>query len=155
MEDQNLKSANENQSPSGLTISESAMNYLTETGKWTKFLSILGFIFIGLIVFMALFLGTILSSLTGGQMDNWPNGMQGLFGGLYLIMGIVYFFPTFYLWKFSQKLKLAISTQNSNELNAAFSNQKSFYKFWGIFIIVAIGIYIVIGVIAFVLAAIP
>lgn len=148
MEEQNTQTAHEAQSISNLTISDTAIIYLTETGKWTKLLSIIGFVFIGLIVIIGLFAGSMMSLISNGQMDNMPNGMGFLLGGMYLLIGLLYFFPTWYLMKFSQKLKLAIATKNNDELNTAFSNQKSFYKFWGILMIIMISIYILIGLFA-------
>ena len=146
MEEQNLLSTNEEKTTSGLTISNTAINDLSESGKWTKFLSIIGFIFSGLIVIMGLFSGSIMSSIPNGQISNMFNGMGIIAGGMYILMGLLYFFPSWYLFKFSQKIKKALSTQNNNDLNlnAAFNNQKSFYKFWGILTIISIGIYVLL-----------
>ena len=150
MEEQNLLSTNEEKTTSGLTISNTAINDLSKTGKWTKFLSIIGFIFSGLIVIMGLFSGSIMSSIPNGQISNMFNGMGIIAGGMYILMGLLYFFPSWYLFKFSQKIKKALSTQNNNDLNlnAAFNNQKSFYKFWGILTIISIGIYVLLFLIA-------
>lgn len=148
MEEQNTQITNEEHSESNLKISETATTYLSETGKWTKFLSIIGFIFIGLIVIMGLFASSMMSLMSGGQMGFIPAGMGFLFGGIYILMGLLYFFPTWYLFKFSQKVKLALSTNSNDELNTALSNQKSFYKFWGILMIIFIGIYVLIGLFA-------
>jgi hypothetical protein len=154
MEEQNLLSTNEEKTTSGLTISNTAINDLSETGKWTKFLSIIGFIFSGLIVIMGLFAGSIMSSIPNGQISNMFNGMGIIIGGMYIFMGLLYFFPSWYLFKFSQKIKKALSTQNNNDLNlnAAFNNQKSFYKFWGILMIISIGINVLLFLIALIVS---
>ena len=152
MEEQNTSMNFDNQSLSKLTISKTAVNYLSETGKWTNFLSILGFIFAGLIILMGLFAGSMMSMMTNGQTDLLPSGMGFLFGGMYILMGLLYFFPAWYLSKFARKLKLALSTKNEDELNTAFSNQKSFYKFWGILSIIVIGIYILTGLFTLIIA---
>lgn len=148
MEEQNLQAKSEVLGTPSLTISDTAIGYLNETGKWTKFLSIIGFVFTGLILIVALFSGSILPYMTQGQMTNMPTGMTFLFSGMYLLMGLVYFFPTWYLLKFSQKLKSALANQNNDELNEALSNQKSFYKFWGILFIITFGIYLIIGLLS-------
>ena len=154
MEEQNLLSINEEKTTSGLTISNTAINDLSETGKWTKFLSIIGFIFSGLIVIMGLFAGSIMSLIPNGQIDNMFNGMGIIIGGMYILIGLLYFFPSWYLFKFSQKIKKALSTQNNNDLNlnAAFKNQKSFYKFWGTYMIITIGIYVLLILIALIVS---
>lgn len=83
-------------------------------------------------------------------MDNAPQGMGFLFGGMYLLMGLLYFFPIWYLFNFSQKLKSALSTKSSDELSIALLHQKSFYKFWGIVMIITIGFYVVFGLVGFI-----
>jgi hypothetical protein len=130
----------------GLNITPRAAFYLQETSKWTTFLSIMGFIMIGLIVIVALFAGTFMSTMAPNQ--DLPNGFGFLITLVYLLLGLLYFFPTLYLYKFTQKLKSALESRDSQDLILAFENQKSLYKFWGIFTIVIIGIYAVVFVVA-------
>ena len=148
MEDKNTRKESTESAETELSISESSINYLKETSKWTKFLSIVGFVFIGLIVIMALFAGSIFSSLPAGQGNNMPQGFGFLFGFIYLLIGLLYFFPTWYLFNFSKKLKLALIEGSNEALNNSLSNQKSFYKFWGILMIVMISIYVFFGMFA-------
>lgn len=149
MEENTIEASKEEQASASLTISKEAINSLTETAKWTKFLSILGFIFIGLIVVMAFFAGSMMSFLPTQQIDQMPNGLGFLFTVIYLLMALLYFFPTKYLWNFSQMIKSALANQNEEELDAALSNQKSFYKFFGILIIVFLSIYAFTGLTTF------
>lgn len=149
MEENTIEASKEEQASASLTISKEAINSLTETAKWTKFLSILGFIFIGLIVVMAFFAGSMMSFLPTQQIDQMPNSLGFLFTVIYLLMALLYFFPTKYLWNFSQKIKSALANQNEEELDAALSNQKSFYKFFGILIIVFLSIYAFTGLTTF------
>jgi hypothetical protein len=135
-----------------LTISRPAAMYLLETSKWTSFLSILGFIFSGLIAVVALFAGSIMATMTPGQ-ANMPKATTFFIGFIYLMMGILYFFPSWYLYQYTRKLKAALSSKDSNELIAAFENQKSLYKFWGIFTIVLLAIYAIILLFALVISS--
>jgi len=121
-----------------LIISKIATSYLLETGKWTKFLSVVGFIFVGFIVIIGSFAGILI--LASDYKDN--NTTSILIGVVYLLIGIFYFFPVWYLFQFSKKLKSALLTKDSEELNIAFSNQKSFYKFWGVLLVITIVFYI-------------
>ncbi len=143
---------NETSEEPKLIISEVAISYLSETGRWAKFLSILGFVFTGLIVLMGLFAGSLLSFMSRGQMDRMPRGIGFMVGSIYVLMGILYLFPTWYLFNFSQKLKTAISSKSLDDLNVALINQKSFFKFWGILMIVMLGIYGLFGVFAVTIA---
>jgi len=133
-----------------LNISDHILGLLKETSTWTYFLSILGFIGIGLMLLFGVMFGTILSDMPTGS-----NPYEGLgfnpayFGLIYVVLAIVYFFPVYYLFNFSRKMKSALLSKNNEEFVKAFSNLKSHYKFVGIVAIVVIGLYIL----AFLLAA--
>lgn len=154
MEEQKTTQDNDIQEALSLSISINAHQYLAETGRWTQFLAIMGFILTGLIVIMGLFAGTLFSALSGGQSQAMlGQGMGIIFGGVYVLLGLLYFFPSMYLFNFSKKLKAAILTRDNGELEDALKNQKSFYKFWGVFTIVVICFYLVFGVFAALMGA--
>jgi len=133
-----------------LEITNSAISFLEETRKWTMFLSILGFIGIGFMVLAALFMGTFVSTMSNALGDQIPGGFpMGGGGGVfftifYLLFALLYFFPVFYLYKFSNYTKKALDSRDSQLLSEAFSNLKSHYKFIGILAIIIIGIYLLI-----------
>ena len=66
-------------------------------------------------------------------------------GLIYVLIGLLYFFPVFYLFKFSSKVRTALATKNTQELDAAFENLKSHYKFIGILMIITLSIYVLFG----------
>jgi hypothetical protein len=127
-----------------LKLDSISLDFLAKIRKWTMFFSILGFIFIGLIalagIFM-LFAGSLFGSILGGV------------GGfvifiLYLAIGALYFFPIYYLFKFSENMKNALEKSEQITLTKAFDNLHSHYKFIGILTIVIISLYILIGIFA-------
>lgn len=82
-----------------MKLNESAKDFLKEAAKWAYFLSILGYIGIGFIVFAALFAGTLFSTM--GKM-NPAMGMMGSSFGIvmavvYLLIAALYFFPVYYI----------------------------------------------------------
>ncbi|MEO1050546.1 MAG: DUF5362 family protein [Bacteroidota bacterium] len=120
----------------GLSINGESKAHLDEIKKWVKFLSILGFIFVGFMVLIALFMGTVFSSL-GADLP-----LPGiLFTFMYLVIAALYFFPILYLFKFSSALKTALASDNEQALAEAFGNLKSHYKFIGILSIIVLGLY--------------
>ena len=127
-----------------MVLDKKSLTYLTEIRKWTMFLSILGFIFIGLLAIIVLIVG-----LVGA-------GFGGLMGGseiliillVYIIIGVLYFFPIYYLLKFSVNMKKAIEQAEQKDFTVAFEYLKSHYKFIGILTIVVLSLYILIGIIA-------
>lgn len=127
------------------------LGFLKETSSWTYFLSILGFIGIGLMILGGLFFSLAMNHIPGGN----PYADLGIdmsyFGMIYIVMALFYFFPVLYLFNFSRKMKTALSSNNNDELTAAFSNLKSHYKFIGIFSIVIISLYVLLFVFTMVL----
>ncbi|MCB0630718.1 MAG: DUF5362 family protein [Saprospiraceae bacterium] len=127
------------------TLSDQMRLYIKEIASWSFFLSIVGFVFIGFMVLFGLFAGVILSSIMGNEMMGMMGMMgPGLMSGLYLVLALVYFFPVFYLFRFSSKAKTALRTGDDTELTVAFENLKSHYKFMGILTIVIISLYFLI-----------
>lgn len=131
-----------------LTISDNSTNYLIEIGKWGKFLSILGFIFVGILVIGGLFAGAILSNI--GTDLPLPGFIIGL---IYIFIGLIYIFPVLYLYRFSTKLKISISNIDSIALETALQNLKSHYKFIGVFTIVIIVLYLILGIGSFIISS--
>lgn len=126
------------QSPKIELLQETIQN-LNETRKWTNFLSIMGFIFIGLMILIAFAISSMMSTMAESESALPFSGT--VLGFVYLIIAFIYFFPILYLYRFSKYTKKALETQNSNDLNEAFKNLKSHYRFMGIITIVMIALY--------------
>jgi len=122
--------------------------YLSETAKWAKFLAIIGFIFIGILVLMGFFAGSLFSNFYAAS------GMEyfgaGFFLFFYIAIALLYFFPTLFLYKFASSMQMALRNNDQIRLTDSFKNLKSCFKFIGIVTIVFIGFYvitIIIGII--------
>ena len=111
-------------------LSEKAQGFLKEIAKWSCFLFILGFVFIGLMVLLAFFIGTIFSKLTSisDAMKPLMGIGTGFFSLIYLLIALLYFFLIYYLFQFSSKIKIAFRDNDSDQLNASFEYLKSHYK---------------------------
>jgi hypothetical protein len=138
MDNNELNAGKENVN-SKIELTDESISYLNETRKWTIFLAILGFIFLGLMVIMSFSFGTFFSAL-GGQGIN-PPFPSFLFVVLYLAIGLIYFFPILYLYKFSSFTKQGLVEKNETLMTLAFKNLKSHYKYIGIFTIVFLCLY--------------
>jgi hypothetical protein len=66
-------------------------------------------------------------------------------GLIYVFIGLLYFFPVYYLFKFSSQVRTALINKNSQQLDSAFENLKSHYKFIGILMIITLSIYVLFG----------
>ena len=125
-----------------LVITTSSKNYLLYAAKWAGFLSIIGFISLGLMILAGLGLG-----IAGGS------SQFGIIGFIYLGMAVIYFFPIYYLYLFAQKIKKAVNSTSQSDLEGGFENLKSCFKFLGIFTIIIISLYILMFLVAIVAGA--
>jgi hypothetical protein len=136
-----------------LHLDQSAKEFLQEVAKWAYILSIVGFIGIGLMVLLALFVGVFFSAVgsampgMGGMAGGAAGAMMGLF---YALFAAIYFFPVYYLNKFAVNLKRAFRENDSEALTNSFEYLKSHYKFIGIFTLAIIILYFVIFIFAFI-----
>ena len=126
-----------------MKLSESAKDFLKETAKWAYFLSILGFIGIGFIIFAALFAGTLFSSMS--KMNPAMGAMGSSFGivmaFIYFLIAVLYFFPVYYLNKFASNAKKAFKNSDSETLTISLEYLKSHYKYIGIMTLVIFSLY--------------
>lgn len=132
-----------------LIVTTQAKNFLQFASKWANFLSIMGFISLGLMV-LAGFAVIVFGSAFGGI----AGGMQmGMLGFIYLLMALLYFFPTYYLYVFASKMKKALNNNTQDEFDLGLENLKSFFKFIGIFTIIMISFYLVLFLFGFLFAS--
>ncbi|MGJ8761964.1 MAG: DUF5362 family protein [Polaribacter sp.] len=130
-----------------LTITKASKNFLKETAKWAKFLSIIGFILIAIMLVFAVFATTIFE-LAGKMQPGMPASLGLTMTVTYLVLAIIYFFPVYYLLQFSNKMKTALFTKNDETLAKAFEMLKSHYKFIGVFTIITMSLYALLIVVA-------
>lgn len=133
----------ENNQPveSVIAVDDEIKNYLLETAKWSKFLAIVGYVGMGLLVILGLVFMIGLSVFSSISQLGFP---MGLFGFIYIIIAVIYYFPINYMYKFSVQLTQGIKSNNQQSVNSGFGNLKSLFKFMGIFTIVILSLYAVI-----------
>ena len=129
-----------------LTLTSASKSFLKETAKWAFFLSIMGFIMIALMLVIAIFSNTIFG-MAAAMQPGVPENIGMIMTITYLILGLIYFFPVYYLLQFSNKMKKALSTKNDETLAKAFEMLKSHYKFIGVFTIITISLYVLMIVV--------
>jgi len=136
-----------------LRVSDRMKSMLKEIAKWAKFLSIIGFIGIGLMVIVALFAGTMMASMSGMDEFGGGVGMGSLITIIYLAIAALYFFPVLYLYQFAAGAQRALASGNNADIETSFEYLRKHYRFLGILMIILLGIYALIFVISIVGAA--
>lgn len=131
-----------------LTLTNAAKHFLKEIAGWSKFLAVLGFVFIGIMLVFSFLSGTIFSALPQTQIQAMPFDFGYLMTIVYFSFALIYFFPVLYLFKFSTKMKVALQNKDNDVLAKAFDNLKSHYKFIGVFTIITISLYVLVIIFA-------
>jgi len=141
MEENNYTEINETTAPhTPLIIGEDIKAFLAETVKWGKFLAIVGFVFTALIAVIGLGIMVFGAAITS-KLPAGGNIMGGFIGFIYLLMGLLYYFPSKYLYDFATYIKQALVLNDQESLSYGFLRLKSLFRFWGILMIFLIILY--------------
>ena len=130
-----------------LQVTSTTETYLTDIARWGKFLAIMGFIFSALIAFFSFFMS---SYVNNGYSSVYTVGQKTGIIVVYLIVALIMFFPSLFLFRFSVKMQQALKGSSQELLENAFKDLKSMFTFQGIVAIIVLGLWIIsiIGLIA-------
>ena len=123
-----------------MEISHETLINLNATRKWTTFLSVFGFITIGLFLFVILATGTFLTTF---KLKETNPDIQELVMIIALIaIAVIYFFSVLFLFRFSKYTRDAIHNRDIKKLEKAFKNLRSYFTYIGIILIIALALYV-------------
>ena len=125
--------------------------YMDEVRKWTRFMSVLGFVAVGILLVVGIMF--LINSLTRPpmQVDELGILFSPWMGIFYIFFAGIYFFPVLYIYRFSINAKKSLvqlnSGESSNELMAkAILYLKKHFRYVGIFTIIFLVVYLVVFV---------
>jgi hypothetical protein len=142
------------------TVTPATLQALAGTKPWVRFCSIMGFIGAGFMILAGLAMITtgavagVSSQQSAGISTQQSAGLAALpvvMGVMYIVFSIVYLFPSLKLWKYGSAIVRLMSSNSNTDLEAALDQQRGFWKFVGILMIVMIAfmlLAIVGGVVA-------
>ncbi|MDF1656162.1 MAG: DUF5362 family protein [Verrucomicrobiales bacterium] len=142
-------------SPTNSAVSTAVIDQLVRTKGWTRFFSVLlwigaGFLVLGGIALIGMGAASgladeALADQFGGAMATLPLGI------LYFLMAFIYIYPALKLGKFSSRIADLSNQPTETHLVSALNEQRAFWKYVGIWMIVFFALYIVviIGAICF------
>lgn len=125
-----------------LTVDSTGKAHLLDTAKWARFLAIVGFIGLGLLI-----LFSIISLVTAPAKDDFTASTAydtGVVAGTiigFLLVAALYFFPCLFLFRFANKMKTAIDANDVTALNEAFKNLKITLRYLGVLTIIFIVLF--------------
>ena len=132
-----------------LSVEPVTKAHLSEAAKWARFLAIMGFIFLGLMVVGGIVAAAVMASSMnqyGSEYGSSGAGfMMGNFGAgmavIYILLAVLYFFPCLFLFRFAAKTKQALASNDQTDLNLGFQNLKAMFRYMGILTIVVLAFY--------------
>ncbi|MCW3805895.1 hypothetical protein [Plebeiibacterium marinum] len=125
---------------SSLLLSDKAISHIYGIARWTKFLAVLGFVFWTLYILIALFTNFMI--LVESTKQVLPFSPISFFITTIAFI-VIMFFPIYFLNGFSNKIKRGLKKQNGQDVDLAFKNLRSYYRFIGILTIISLILYTV------------
>lgn len=144
-----------------IEITPELKSYFKESAMWGKFLAILGFIMTAIILAVGISFSFVLSDSIS-KVNEMPHSK--LLGDttsgamlytflIYALFAATYFFPCFFLYRFSKYIKLAQATGDQFTFEKSFKNLKSMLQFMGILMALVITFYIFIIIVTILFAS--
>jgi hypothetical protein len=141
--------------------SPSSIQALAATRPWVFFCSIMGFIgaiFMVVYGIMMAFFGVMIaqpqippsSQMPPGAKPPDMTGFMSVMGVFYILLAFFYIFPSVKLWKFGSAIKRLCLSGSNRDLEQAIEQQRGFWKFVGILIVVIFVTSILFMIVAFV-----
>jgi len=121
----------------GVSMTETILKYLYESSPWLRFVGILGYIGSAMLCLLGIILavgGVALQNF----MDDFGQFPVSFMGLIYVPMGVLFFFPSHFTFTFGKKINSYKFSNSIEDMEAAFRNNKSLWKFYGILCIVYI-----------------
>jgi protein-S-isoprenylcysteine O-methyltransferase Ste14 len=116
------------------SLSAASVDFLRTSAKWAKFLAIVGFVLIGILIVFSLLFSSMISNLNRGV----PAGVITV---VYIIVGAIWLPPCIFLLRFANEINNGLDESDQNSIDAGFSALKSHFKYIGIFTIIILGFY--------------
>ena len=123
-----METENKMSSKEALVLNEEIRAHLLESAKWAKFLAVLGYIMITLMVLM------LLSFFFFFSKSSRFSENEGLTIFPFLMI-CIYYLPIRFLYQYAQRIKVAVRSNDLDVLTSAFKSLKLHYKVIAIIII--------------------
>ena len=135
----------------GKAVSDAVLDQLARTKGWTRFFSVM--LWIGAAFLVLGGIGLMLIGGLGGAMGAAGEEALKSFGGstggfavgaIYLVMAFFYIYPALKLGSYSSRISALLVTPSDANLAAALNEQRAFWKYVGIMMIVMFILYFVV-----------
>lgn len=134
-----------------LSIDPVTKAHLSESARWARFLAIVGMISLGLMIAFGVVYSIWISTTMSSLQDRYGVQSSGAYTSsvatgsalVFIIMAVIAFFPFLYMLRFANQMKLALYSNDQENLNASFQNLKRYFRYVGIITIIGIGFWVI------------
>jgi hypothetical protein len=131
-------------------LTAAMIRYLKEASPWLRFIGIMGYIGVALLVVTGVIM--VFALLVTGRSDTTGimGAVSGLMGFVYAALGAAAFFPARFTHKFGVKIRNYLLSGAEGDLEEALKNNRSLWRFTGILLIVYLALIpagIVVGLV--------
>lgn len=139
---QNIEEQQEVNSHPQLIITEEIRSYIYDVAKWANFLAVVGFVIAAFMLLAALTIGTAMNTnpQVAAMMGTLGNVGSTAITVVFIAYGLAIFYPSLLLSKYARKTKIGVLYGEQESLNESFSALKSLFKYWGVIVIILIGL---------------
>lgn len=129
-------------------VTQGVLLQLQKTKPWVRFMSVMMFIGAGLM----LMVGVVMGLAGGAGLMTGQNKALGAGVGMgiavgYSLLAVLYIFPALKLWKYADRIRDLLNSRQIIDLEKALNEQRAFWKFVGVMMIVIFVIYFVAAII--------
>lgn len=120
-------------------ITENTKSYLLQTTKWAKFLAIVGFFGIGVIIIF------VLSSLFFGGRFSGSSTFVGVIKFISIFISVItlYFLPIYFLYQFAVNMQDGlIMKRSAKKIEEGFKHLKFSFRFMGVLMVIGLAYYL-------------
>jgi uncharacterized membrane protein YdbT with pleckstrin-like domain len=129
----------ENQSILELQVDQSASRSLSDAARWARFLSIVGFVGMGLLILCLLLARTAISNM----LTQFAPGMAleqsyGIVAAIVVIMVAIVGVLMYLLFRGATLIRRGIETKNQETFNNGLSSLRTYFAIYGVFAILGL-----------------
>jgi hypothetical protein len=125
-----------------LSVDQEGKTHLKEVAKWARFFAILGFVSLGCMILFSIIMETSPDNVRNSDPAEATSDLIAVIIVM-AVLSILYFFPCYYTLRFANKLKVAIETNDTGNLNESFRNLKITLRYLGILTLIFLALFAV------------
>jgi magnesium-transporting ATPase (P-type) len=126
------------------SVTPGVLQALAATKPWVRLCSIMGFIGAGFMILAGLLMmaGGAAATLNPSRGAAGLAGMPVIAGVFYILFAALYLIPSIKLWRYGTAILRLISSNSPADLENALEQQRGFWKFVGIMMLISIAVMV-------------